>query len=137
MTGGMDSTSWTLDASPPNVSRLRRSVVDFAGHHGVPEPLLADIALAVSEAVTNVVMHAFPGPTETGSVSVSVTVDNGDSVAVRVSDDGGGLSPRTDSPGMGIGLPLIRMLADDFAHGPLPGGGGTELRMVFRNGASQ
>ena len=52
-------------------------------------------------------------------------------VLVTVSDDGCGMVPRLDSPGLGVGLPFIAHTADtlDIDHND---SGGTELRMTFR-----
>jgi serine/threonine-protein kinase RsbW len=55
---------------------------------------------------------------------------------VCVTDDGSGMAPRDDSPGIGLGLPLIRHLADQFEHRRPPGNVGTELWMHFRLAAS-
>jgi serine/threonine-protein kinase RsbW len=52
-------------------------------------------------------------------------------VTVRVHDDGGGLHPRADSPGMGLGLPLIAQVADELEIGPAEGGRGTQVAMTF------
>jgi serine/threonine-protein kinase RsbW/stage II sporulation protein AB (anti-sigma F factor) len=106
-------------------------VSEFADDHGVTEPLLGDIRLAVSEAVTNAVIHAFRGR-EQGTVIAAVCVSDAEWFDVRVTDDGTGMAPRDDSPGMGLGLPLIRQLADQFEHRPPAGGGGTQLWMRFR-----
>ena len=105
-------------------------MVDFACEHGVPEPLLSNIRLAVSEAVTNAVIHAFRGRAD-GTVIASVTMDDPEWVEVRVTDDGSGMAPRDDSPGLGLGLPLIRHLTDQFEHRLPPGSVGTELWMRF------
>jgi anti-sigma regulatory factor (Ser/Thr protein kinase) len=106
-------------------------VVEFAHAHGAREPCLSDIRLAVSEAVTNAVVHAFRGRTN-GTVIASVTVRDAEWVEVRVTDDGSGMAPRNDSPGLGLGLPLIRYLTDQFEHRRPPGRFGTELWMRFR-----
>ena len=42
------------------------------------------------------------------------------------------MAPRNDSPGIGLGLPLIRHLTDQFEHRRAPGSVGTELWMRFR-----
>jgi nitrate/nitrite-specific signal transduction histidine kinase len=52
-------------------------------------------------------------------------------VSVTVSDDGVGMMPRLDSPGLGVGLPFIADTADTLDIGSTEGGG-TELRMSFR-----
>ena len=81
--------------------RASPAVVDFAHEHGVPEPCLGDIRLAVSEAVRNAVVHAFRGRAD-GTVIGSVTMDDPEWVE-RVTDDGSGMAPRDDSPGSGSG----------------------------------
>ena len=83
--------------------------------------------LAVSEAVTNAVVHAFRGAQEPGTVTVSVIVRATEWIEVLVTDDGSGMAARNDSPGIGLGLPLIRHLTDQFDHHRPPGGVGTEL----------
>jgi serine/threonine-protein kinase RsbW/stage II sporulation protein AB (anti-sigma F factor) len=82
----------------------------------------------VSEALTNVVLHAYP-PDRAGPVGVSAKLTD-DTVEVTVSDEGGGMAPRTNSPGAGLGLPIIAQLASsiEISHGA---GDGTRLRMTF------
>ena len=127
----MSSASWTAPAAPESVAQLRQAVGDFAYEHGVPEHRASDIRLAVSEAVSNAVVHAFRGGAD-GTVIASVTVSAPEWVDVRVTDDGSGMAPRDDSPGLGLGLPLIRHLTDQFEHRRPPGSAGTELWMRFR-----
>ena len=127
----MPSASWTAPASAESVAQLRQAVVDFAYEHGVPESCLSDIRLAVSEAVSNAVVHAFRGRVD-GTVIASVTMGASEWVEMRVIDDGRGMAPRNDSPGLGLGLPLIRYLTDQFEHRRPPGSVGTELWMRFR-----
>lgn len=127
----MPSMTWTLPASVESVPRVRESVVDFVRERQVPEPRVQDVRLAVSEAVTNAVVHAFRERAEPGTVVVAVVVDDGEWIEVRVIDDGGGMAPRDDSPGPGLGLMLIRRLADHVEHRVPSGGSGTELSMRF------
>ena len=86
--------------------------------------------MAVSEAVTNAVVHAYVGAERPGEVRVLAVVTE-DEVVITVSDDGCGMVPRLDSPGLGVGLPFIAHTADalDIDHSD---GGGTKLRMTFR-----
>jgi anti-sigma regulatory factor (Ser/Thr protein kinase) len=65
-------------------------------------------------------------------VIASVTVGAPEWIEVRVTDDGSGMAPRNDSPGLGLGLPLIRHLTDQFDHRLPPGSVGTEPWMRFR-----
>ena len=109
---------------------LRAAVAEFVIAAGVGPPHVDAVKLAVSEAVTNAVMHAYVGAEEPGEVHV-VTCLREDTVHIVVSDDGVGMMPRLDSPGLGVGLPFIADTADtlDIASGAR---GGTELRMSFR-----
>ena len=53
-----------------------------------------------------------------------------DELTVIVTDDGRGMRPRPDSPGLGLGLPTIGRLAA-LVDLRVPEGGGTELSMTF------
>jgi anti-sigma regulatory factor (Ser/Thr protein kinase) len=110
--------------------------VAFAGDNGVPEPCVSAVRLAVSEAVTNAVVHAFCGLEDSGTVIVTVYVRDRAWIEVFVTDHGSGMAPRDDSPGIGLGLSLICRLADQFDHYRPPEGVGTELRMRFSFAAS-
>jgi len=86
------------------------------------------VRLAVSEAVTNVVLHSYRN-TRAGEFTVAVEWEN-DFLQVTVRDHGSGMQPRMDSPGAGLGLPLIATLSDSFSVTE-PADGGTELCMTF------
>ena len=118
-----------MEAVPAAVPTLRGAMAEFLGSAGVGEPLLTSAKLAVSEAVTNAVMHAYVDAPHPGAVSVDATLE-GDSLLVEVSDDGSGMMPRLDSPGLGVGLPLIAGTTDELDIGNTPRGG-TVLRMSF------
>ena len=118
----------SMAAVPASVPALRSDVADFARAAGVREPLLSSVKLAVSEAVTNAVLHAYVG-LRPGPVSVAAWLDD-DRLLVEVSDDGAGMMPRLDSPGLGVGLPFIADTADalDISSSPA---GGAQLLMAF------
>jgi anti-sigma regulatory factor (Ser/Thr protein kinase) len=118
---------FVFDAEAASVSRARHAVTGFAREHGVPPAVLGGVALAVSEACTNVVLHADRQRTDPGRFSVDLAVKRA-SLCIRVRDDGMGMHPRTDSPGLGLGLPIIASTADSFAIEPCETGG-TELFM--------
>lgn len=112
-----------------DVAGMRQSAVQFARANGVPDRLLDDLRLAISEAATNAVMHAFRCQEQPGTVTVSVDV-RADEIEVIVRDDGMGMSRRSDSPGLGLGLGLIASVADQVEH--RSPGDGFELWMSFR-----
>ena len=101
---------------------------DAAVRAGAREPVREAARLAVSEAVSNVIVHGYR---ETGSGAFTVAIEQaGDELKVTVSDAGCGMQPRMDSPGAGLGLPLIANLAERFSV-TAPPGGGTEVSMTF------
>jgi serine/threonine-protein kinase RsbW len=126
----MASLRRVLPAVPSSVTALRTEVAAFAASAGIEDPLLSAIKLAVSEAVTNVVMHAYVDDPGTGEVRLRADLRAGE-VQITISDDGCGMVPRLDSPGLGVGLPFIAHLADalDIEHAA---NGGTRLSMTFR-----
>ena len=117
----------TLPARPENVAVARHAIGGFADVLDVPDQTLADVKLAVTEACTNVVVHAYPGGE--GPIRLRATVTDG-MLRVVVSDEGRGILPRADSPGLGLGLPLIAQMAAGFEVHERDDGG-TEVRMRF------
>ena len=115
-----------------DVAVVRHAAVQFARTNGVPDRLLDDLHLAISEAVTNAVVHAFRTREQTGTITVSVDVRAGQDAEVTVRDDGIGMSRRSDSPGLGFGLGLIASVADQVEHRTRRDGAGFELWMCFR-----
>ena len=89
-----------------------------------------DIALAVSEAVTNAVVHGYRDRPTPGDITMSIRRD-GHYLVVLVCDDGVGVSPRRDSPGLGLGLALIGQLSESLQIRDRRGGG-AEVSMRFR-----
>ena len=118
-----------LQASPAAVPGVRRAVVDFAELHGVGHG--PDIALAVSEAITNAVLHAYREG-DSGDVRV-VACAEPDRLVVVVRDYGCGMSPHPDSPGLGLGLSVIGHLTTEMNIERPNEGGGMRLRMHFAN----
>lgn len=120
----------TFPARPEHVSDARRQVLELARRSGVPEAVLTGVRLAVSEAVANAVLHGYR---DGAAGEVTVLAETEDSrLDVVVSDEGCGMSPHLDSPGAGLGLPLIAELADSMSVQPGRTGQGTVLSMTFR-----
>jgi len=109
--------------------RLSRTEVMRWFHelHYTNDEVAASIALAVSEAVGNVVRHAYStdGP---GRVDITAELDD-EAVVVTVTDAGGGMARRLDTDHNGMGLPLIGRVADGVTV--VSDAGGTRLIMRF------
>jgi serine/threonine-protein kinase RsbW len=118
-----------LPARAENVAVVRHAFGGFSEVLDVDEQTLSDIKLAVTEACTNVVIHAYDID-EPGSLEVDATIDDSH-LTVVIRDSGRGIVPRPDSPGLGLGLPLIATLAESLELGT-DDSDNTEVRMMFR-----
>src|SRR3954468_7630410 len=118
----------TLPARPENVSVIRHVLGAFAEALRLPDDLVEDLRLAVTEACTNVVRHAYPAE-RPGTVEISI-VPTEDQVSVVVADSGRGIGSSSDTTGPGLGLPLIAAIADEVELLPVPGGG-SRVAMTF------
>jgi serine/threonine-protein kinase RsbW len=118
----------TYAAVPESVAAIRAALARLVGAWGAPPHIVQAVVLAVSEAATNVVLHAYHGSPDPGDIEVTGTLTA--EIVVTVSDSGGGLRPRGDSPGLGLGLAVIAQQADrlDMLESPA---GGVEMRMYF------
>jgi anti-sigma regulatory factor (Ser/Thr protein kinase) len=117
-------------ARAENLGAVRQWVAELCGRVPVEEPMATDVKLAVSEACANVVMHAYAGG-EPGDLEVEAQPD-GDLLRIVVRDDGHGLRPRPDSPGAGLGLPLIAALSEWVEVRRNETSHSTELVMTFQ-----
>jgi serine/threonine-protein kinase RsbW len=118
----------SLPARAENVAVVRHAFGGLGEALQMPEQLLSDIKLAVTEACTNVVIHAYPdgeGPMEVRAVLGE------QQLSIIVRDRGRGVVPRADSPGLGLGLPLIATLTESLELGT-GADDATEVRMTFR-----
>lgn len=117
----------SLPAEPGSVGIVRHVLGGLAEAAGLDPEGLADVRLAVSEACTNVVVHAYADGTA-GRLDVEARVER-PLLHVVVRDQGRGLGPRLDSPGLGIGLPILAAVTErvEFSGSPQ----GTEVRMAF------
>lgn len=79
-------------AIPENVAFARNVVASFILPLNPSLDQLSDIKTAVNEAVTNVVVHAYPE--KVGSVHMKITTDN-HNVKITISDDGIGIKDLT------------------------------------------
>lgn len=98
-------------AEPAIVPQARATLATIAGREGAPAAVCSAVALAVSEACTNVVQHGYVDADAPGNLEVRAW-RNGAVLTVEVADDGRGIVPRADRPGLGLGMALIVRLAD-------------------------
>ena len=117
-----------LPARAANIAVVRHAFGALGEACAVDEQILDNIRLAVTEACTNVVIHAYPDGRE-GPLEVFATLLE-EKLVVVVRDEGPGLGPRADSPGLGLGLPLIASLTESVLLGR-DDDDRTEVRMTF------
>ena len=98
---------------------------------GVEQTRRYDIALVMTEAAGNAVLHAYP-PLAPGLLFIDAGI-TGHNVLLRVCDCGRGMQPRSDSPGLGIGLSLMTRIADGLEIAPNRTIGGTRVSAMFRD----
>ncbi len=125
----MTIITFSLPAVPSSVRKARVWVGETAADLGASQRLVADIRLCVSEAVSNVVRHAYGS--RSGDVDVVVEREDGD-LDVVVRDDGQGMSRRTSRrrTAGGYGLKIIDSVAERLTVTSAREAG-TEVRMTF------
>jgi anti-sigma regulatory factor (Ser/Thr protein kinase) len=121
----------TYRAAADAVPAARCAVAEFAQGLGATDAQLDAIRLAVSETVTNAVVHAYPCAPN-GEINLTAALAGGE-LWVLVADDGVGHQTPPRRPGLGWGLPLVAEAADSFVVAERSGGG-TEVQMRFRLG---
>jgi anti-sigma regulatory factor (Ser/Thr protein kinase) len=119
-----------MPARAEGVGVVRQALAGMADALAFDAAVLSDMKMAVTEACTNVVVHAYDE--QAGQLEVQMLAGE-DDLTIVVRDHGAGIQPkpaRTEPPALGLGLPLIAALTDAFE---LRGtaGRGTEVRMTF------
>lgn len=125
-----------LPAQAENVAVVRHALTGLAEEIGMDEPGLADLKTVVTEACTNVVVHAYQG--ESGRLTVEAKPDR-DGLTVIVRDEGTGIRPQVDpdQPSLRLGLSLIAALSSSFAiSGGLDRGTEVLMRLPLRGGGA-
>jgi anti-sigma regulatory factor (Ser/Thr protein kinase) len=121
------SLSESYPASADSIPRARAALGAFASEAGASEEQQEHVRLVVSEAVTNVVQHAYEG--EPGDVHVTAMVVSSE-LWILVADDGRGLRAGGTSPGLGFGLVWMAQFSDGMTLVPRSDGG-VEVRVRF------
>jgi anti-sigma regulatory factor (Ser/Thr protein kinase) len=126
---GAADVRFNLPALPANVALVRQALAGFADSLGVDPARAADMKIAVTEACTNAVVHAYPE--HDGPLDVTMGIEH-ERLVITVRDRGHGLRPLPsdgDGPPLGFGLALIASLSDEF--GIVGGRHGTAVRLAF------
>ena len=125
-----DLSPWLAEsypAVPDSPSRARRAIARFAAAGGATDAEIDAVRLAVSEAVTNAVQHAYRETA--GQIHLSATVIDGE-LWVLIADDGCGHQAPPPSPGLGLGIALMASVSRELVLTERADGG-TEVRLRF------
>jgi serine/threonine-protein kinase RsbW len=130
-----DRYTLVIPARPEYLLLARLALTGVARLAQADEEALADLRLAVTEAAANACRHAYEDGR--GDVTIQLTLSDDHELEVVVEDDGPGFTSesvaewRAEELGEdGMGLAIIRAIADDVEIGPRKGGSGTRLRFT-------
>lgn len=125
----------TIPARAEYITLCRLALTGIARVRDLSDELLADLKLALTEAASNSVRHAYAGDDHVGMVEISYEL-RPDRLVIEVTDDGEGFdvaeptgSPEELSEG-GLGIAIIRAIADEVEIGKQPDGRGSRLRFA-------
>jgi len=122
----------TIPARAEYITLCRLALTGIARLRELSDELLADLKLALTEAASNSVRHAY-GDKDVGVVEISYELFP-DRLVIEVADEGEGFDPaeaEVDPDGLsegGLGIAIIRAIADEVEIGAQPGGKGSRLR---------
>jgi serine/threonine-protein kinase RsbW len=124
----------TIPARPEFVVLCRLALTGLARTRGLADELVADLKLALTEACSNSVRHAYEDGRD-GVVEVRYELGD-DRLDIEVADEGNGFDPEVvaaaeeDVDEGGLGLAIIRALTDELDIGARPRGRGSRLRFT-------
>ncbi len=120
----------TVPATAENVIVVRQAVAGVGEALGLSGSRIADLKTVVTEACNNVVLHAYDQ--ETGPLQVTA-IPGDEQLEIQVADEGHGFRPRANDgdPSLGLGLPLIAALSDNFEISGGPHGSRTTIRFGY------
>jgi serine/threonine-protein kinase RsbW len=122
----------TIPARAEYITLCRLALTGIARLRELSDELLADLKLALTEAASNSVRHAY-GDADAGVVQISYQLFP-DKLVIEVVDEGEGFDPvaaegnADDLSEGGLGIAIIRAIADEVEIGAQPGGKGSRLR---------
>ena len=125
-----------MDARPENLVLARLALGGVAARTPLDDAVVADLKLAVTEACTNAIEHAYAGDPGVNEIVVRFALDD-DELAVEVQDWGAGFDTEVEPPRdeelrdhAGVGLMLIRSLSDELTIES--GGAGSTISFAKR-----
>ena len=123
----------TFPARAEYITLGRLALTGIARVRDLSDEVLADLKLALTEAASNSVRHAYGSDNDAGGVEISYEL-RADRLVIEVTDDGEGFDPAAAegppeelSEG-GLGIAIIRAIADEVEIGRQPDGRGSRLR---------
>ena len=130
--GDADTVRLTIPARAEYITLCRLALTGIGRLRELSDELLADLKLALTEAASNSVRHAY-GDQDPGVVEISYELFP-DRLVIEVADEGEGFDPaeaEADPDELsegGLGIAIIRAIADEVEIGAQPGGKGSRLR---------
>jgi serine/threonine-protein kinase RsbW len=130
---GTRAVRLTIPAKPEYITLCRLALTGLSRLRPLPEETLADLKLALTEACSNSVRHAYAD--REGSVEILYELHE-DRLVIEVLDEGEGFdADETEQAAEelsegGLGIAIIRAIADEFEVGERSGGTGSRLRFV-------
>ena len=134
-TNGAGVVSLTIPARAEYIALCRLALTGIARTRSLEDDVVADLKLALTEACSNSVRHAYHEGRD-GVVEIRYTLGH-DRIVVEVADDGDGFdpgvlvpAPEDDLDEGGLGIAIIRALTDELDIAAGPDGHGSRLRFT-------
>jgi serine/threonine-protein kinase RsbW len=124
----------TIPAKAEYIALVRLALTGVLRTQAVGQEVVADLKLALTEACSNSIRHAYTDGRE-GFVEIRYELE-ADRLAVEVADEGRGFDPELLAADVveldegGLGMAIIRAVTDEVAVGPRPGRNGSRLRFT-------
>lgn len=125
----------TIPAKPEYITLSRLALTGIARFRELSTETVADLKLAITEACSNSVRHAYADAE--GCVDIRYELHE-DKLVIEVADDGEGFDPAAppneedELAEGGLGIAIIRAIADELEIGSREEGRGSRLRFVKR-----
>jgi serine/threonine-protein kinase RsbW len=129
--GGGPTVRLSIPARAEYITLCRLALTGIGRVRALSEDVLADLKLALTEAASNSVRHAYADGVGRVDISYELLPDR---LIIEVTDEGGGFDPAPDRGASGdlseggLGIAIIRAIADVVEIGAHPNGKGSRLR---------